>query len=78
MRRHADAATLHRIEALMTQAIGLLRQAYQLLPPEVEAAAWQDVWLREDLHDLAEGLLTARLAKLRDIAAERGGNGART
>jgi len=70
MRRHADAATLHRIEALMSQAIGLLRQAYQLLPPDVEAAAWQDLWLREDLHDLAEGQLTARLLKLRDTAAE--------
>ena len=78
MRRHADAATLNRIEALMSQAIGLLRQAYQLLPPDVEASAWQDLWLREDLHDLAEGQLMARLLKLRDIAAQRGGNGART
>jgi hypothetical protein len=78
MRRHADTATLKRVDTLMSQAIELLRQAYQLLPPDDEAAAWQDLWLREDLHDLAEGQLTARLLKLRDIAAQRGGNGART
>jgi hypothetical protein len=78
MKSHTDAATLCRIDALMSEAILLLRQAYQLLPPDIEPAAWQDLWLREDLHDLAEGQLTARLLKLRDIAAQRGGNGART
>jgi hypothetical protein len=54
MKHQSDSSTLNQIDALVSEAIDKLRKAYRMLPGETDGS-YQDIRLREDLHDVAEG-----------------------
>jgi hypothetical protein len=63
MTQPVDAATLALVSDAVSRAIELLRTAYKALPPDQVSGA--DARLREDLHDIAEGILPAASLALR-------------